>query len=195
MERQDLLRHAVQPGGREPAPPGPELVQAFVNTVDREHGPDLLDEIQGLREWLQLRGIAGPEVAIGATELQRARDIREGIRELLVANNGGPADEASLQRLDEALDGAETALRFSGGRPRLTPARSGFDGAIATIAVEIVHAIADGRWGRLKACPGVNCQWAFYDRSKNQAATWCSMQVCGGRAKAASYYRRRHASG
>jgi predicted RNA-binding Zn ribbon-like protein len=183
----------VQPGGREPAPPGLELVQAFVNTVDREHGPDLLDSADGLREWLALRELGGARVRIGASELERARHIREGIRALLVANNGGePPDPAALLRLDEALIGAETSVRFSDGHPRLSPVAGGFDGAMAAIAAEIVHAVADGRWARLKACPGTNCQWAFYDRSKNQAATWCSMQVCGGRAKAAAYYRRRN---
>ena len=37
--------------------------------------------------------------------------------------------------------------------------------------------------------------WAFYDRSTNASATWCSMRVCGGRVKAGAYYRRRRAAG
>jgi len=43
----------------------------------------------------------------------------------------------------------------------------------------------------LKACPREVCGWAFYDRSPNNRATWCSMRVCGNRVKAGSYYRRR----
>ena len=39
------------------------------------------------------------------------------------------------------------------------------------------------------------CGWAFYDRSSNASAIWCSMAVCGGRAKAIAYYRRRRAAG
>jgi predicted RNA-binding Zn ribbon-like protein len=49
----------------------------------------------------------------------------------------------------------------------------------------------DGSWARLKACPRDVCQWAFYDRSPANRATWCSMQVCGNRIKASTYYRRR----
>jgi len=45
----------------------------------------------------------------------------------------------------------------------------------------------------MKACPRDVCGWAFYDRSSNASATWCSMSVCGGRAKAGAYYRRRRA--
>ena len=47
--------------------------------------------------------------------------------------------------------------------------------------------MADGTWRRLKACREDTCQWAFYDRSKNRSGTWCSMAVCGNRAKARAY--------
>ncbi len=117
--------------------------------------------------------------------------MREGIRSLLLVNNGHEPEPGALEALDAALAGADAAIRFPGGRPQLQPARSGFDGVLGRLAADIVNASADGTWERLKACPGRNCQWAFYDRSKNRTATWCSMQVCGGRAKAAAYYRRR----
>ena len=187
MDRDALLRHSIQPGGREPAPPALELVQAFVNTVDREHGPDLFDTVAGLREWLQARDLPA---TVGRPELERARAVREGIRSLLLITNGHAAEPGALDALDKALAGADAAIRFPGGRPALTPARPGFDGVLGRLAADIVNAAADGAWERLKACPGRNCQWAFYDRSKNRTATWCSMQVCGGRAKAAAYYRR-----
>ncbi len=48
MRRDALVAGDVQPGGRAPAPEPLVLVQAFVNTVDREHGPDLLDDADGL---------------------------------------------------------------------------------------------------------------------------------------------------
>jgi predicted RNA-binding Zn ribbon-like protein len=187
VDRDALLRHSIQPGGREPAPPSLELVQAFVNTVDREHGPDLFDAIAGLRRWLTVRRMA---VSVGKAELDRARAVREGIRSLLLVNNGHDPEPGALESLDRALAGAEVAIRFPGARPQLQPARSGFDGFVARLAADIVNAAAEGSWSRLKACPGHNCQWAFYDRSKNRNASWCSMKICGGRAKAAAYYRR-----
>ena len=42
----------------------------------------------------------------------------------------------------------------------------------------------DGTFARLKACREHTCEWAFYDHSRNRSATWCSMEVCGNRAKA-----------
>jgi predicted RNA-binding Zn ribbon-like protein len=53
--------------------------------------------------------------------------------------------------------------------------------------------MADDTWNRLKACRLDNCQWAFYDTSKNRSRTWCSMKVCGNRAKARAYRERQRA--
>ena len=53
------------------------------------------------------------------------------------------------------------------------------------------RAMIDGTWSRLKVCPGHDCGWAFYDGSRNQTGRWCSMSVCGGRAKARTHYQRR----
>ncbi|MBP2235012.1 putative RNA-binding Zn ribbon-like protein [Sinorhizobium kostiense] len=41
---------------------------------------------------------------------------------------------------------------------------------------------------RLKICP--NCEWLFFDRSRNRSRTWCDMAVCGNRTKAKRHYRR-----
>jgi predicted RNA-binding Zn ribbon-like protein len=35
----------------------------------------------------------------------------------------------------------------------------------------------------LKVCANSECQWAFYDRSRNQQGNWCDMAVCGNRLK------------
>ena len=59
----------------------------------------------------------------------------------------------------------------------------------------VQRAIVDGTWARLKACRWDTCQWAFYDTSKNRSGSWCSMAVCGNRAKAAAYRRRRRSEG
>jgi predicted RNA-binding Zn ribbon-like protein len=46
----------------------------------------------------------------------------------------------------------------------------------------------------MKACAADDCQWAFYDSSKNRSRTWCSMDVCGHRAKTRAYRARRKKS-
>jgi len=39
----------------------------------------------------------------------------------------------------------------------------------------------------------MDCQWAFYDRSKNRSGRWCSMRTCGNRTKTRAYRTRRRA--
>ncbi len=82
-------------------------------------------------------------------------------------------------------------MRFAAGGPRLIAApERGVDGAIAGVLAIAARAMIDGSWQRLKVCPGEQCGWAFYDHSRNQSGRWCSMAVCGGRAKARTHYRR-----
>ncbi|WP_285576238.1 CGNR zinc finger domain-containing protein [Actinoallomurus iriomotensis] len=50
--------------------------------------------------------------------------------------------------------------------------------------------MAEGTWTRLKACREPSCRWAYYDHPRNRRRTWCSMGICGNRAKArASHHR------
>ena len=192
MEREALLSGLVHPGGREPAPGSLRIVQAFVNTVDREHGPDLLDDDDGFTEWLERNLLPVEGVADG---LDAAREVREALRSLLLANNGEPHDAQARAVLDEAARRARLEPTFPPDGAALVPRAAGVDAAIGRILAAAFAAMLDGSWTRLKACRGDLCGWAFYDRSTNASATWCSMSVCGGRAKAGAYYRRRRAAG
>jgi predicted RNA-binding Zn ribbon-like protein len=189
-----LIESSVQPGGRPPAPEPLALVQAFVNTVDREHGPDLLDDPDDLVAWAEHRGLAPPPV------IEHARELREALRTLLWANQppvpvpvppGG--GKASPPARPDAVAGAFGVLDAAAAHlsPRFAPPRLAGDDALAAVLSATFLAMADGSWARLKACPGPRCGWAFYDRSVNGSATWCSMRICGNRAKTRAYYSRR----
>ncbi len=195
MQREALLSGLVQPGDRKPAPGGLGLVQGLVNTIDTEHGPDLLDEADGLREWLLRRALLEPGEPVDADGLAAALELREALRMLLLANNGGPDDPAARATLGAAADRAQLRVSFAADGPELVPAVGGVHGALGRVTAAAFAAMLDGSWPRLKACPRDVCHWAFYDRSSNASATWCSMAVCGGREKAGAYYRRRRAAG
>jgi predicted RNA-binding Zn ribbon-like protein len=190
VEREALLSGLVHPGGREPAPGSLRLVQAFVNSVDAEHGPDLFDDAAGLSDWLARNGMA---CDVRADDPATAREVREALRSLLHANNGAPRDPAAAAMLDGAARRARLEPAF--GPVELVPRAGGVDAAIGRVLAAAFAAMLDGSWPRLKACPRELCGWAFYDRSSNASATWCSMRVCGGREKAGAYYRRRRAAG
>ena len=177
---------------RDLAPGELATLQRFVNTLDLEPGIELLEEPADLRRWLVHHELVAPSTRIGAEEFRRAIEVREALRAMLHANNGGPVDARAVETLDAAARAAELTVRWdSDGGADLVPARSGLDGAFGKLLAIAYRARIEGTWQRLKACPEHSCGWAFYDRSRNRSSTWCSMAVCGNRAKARAYRERR----
>jgi predicted RNA-binding Zn ribbon-like protein len=179
-----------QPGGRAPAPGTLALVQAFINThfdLGTNWGADVLGSPSALGEWLIRHELLDRGVPILEEDLRRALRAREALRALAdVEQTSVPAT------LDEVAAGAAVEVRFGPSGPRFVRSEgTGVAGALGLILALAARAMIDGSWARLKICPGDHCGWAFYDNSRNQTGRWCSMSVCGGRAKARAHYRRR----
>ena len=174
------------------APEELELVREFVNTRDVEEQTDELEDAAGARRWLRAHRLVGEIAEPTAKELERLVAAREALRELLLANNGGvPAPAEALAVLNEASSEVALGLRFEPEGSQLLSACGGIDSALAEILARVHASMQDGTWTRLKACPAEDCQWAFYDRSRNRSATWCRMGDCGNRSKARAF-RERH---
>ena len=170
------------------------LVQQFVNSVHFEPGEptqELLTDADALRAWLADHGLMESDDEVTEGDLRRALDVREGLRALLLANNGLPLDEAMVERLDRASSRAGMRVHFCADGPRLVPDAAGVDGAIALLMSAVAASVSEGTWERLKACPRHDCFWAFYDHSKNRSGKWCSMETCGNVEKAKAYRQRR----
>jgi predicted RNA-binding Zn ribbon-like protein len=168
------------------APGRLDLVRRFVNTHDDEDGIEELGTPEAARDWLARNDLPA------AGDAERLRELRESLRQLLLANNGQPHDRRALRRLQDEAAAAALRVRFdSGGGSTLVAAGDGADAVVAELLGIVHDSMADGTWARLKACRSDTCAWAFYDHSRNRSGTWCSMAVCGNREKARSY-RRRH---
>ncbi|WP_160312734.1 CGNR zinc finger domain-containing protein [Jiangella alkaliphila] len=183
-------------GATTPAPGRLETVRRFVNTLDVDAATDALATPGDLVEWLtsaDLLDDAGPGVGAGPAELAHAVAVREALRETLAANHDGdPIPAAALAVLNEAAGRARltaTLTARDGWRPR--PSAGGVDGAIGGLLALVGDAMADGTWSRLKVCVDDTCRWAFYDESRARSGKWCSMQVCGNRAKQRAWRDRR----
>ena len=123
-----------------------ELIADFLNTADVDRGVDELVTGAGLRTWLAAR-LSDPG-EVDDTDAARARSLREALRGLALANNGGevfPVDVATLNRA-----AAETGLRphFGAGRARLEPSASGVDRELGRLVAEVYGAMATGAWER-----------------------------------------------
>jgi predicted RNA-binding Zn ribbon-like protein len=185
----------VEPGDRAKAPGRLELLQRFVNTWNHDLPADWdrLGTAARTSAWLRESGIIRAGARVSAADAARLRDLREAIRALVVANRSGGADVKAVEAVREAAHRAPLVVAIDdNGRTRLDAPRHGVDGVIATLLAVMHDAQRTGAWQRLKGCR--QCQYAFYDLSKNRSATWCSMSICGNRSKNRAYYRRHNAS-
>lgn len=194
VTQEGRARAEPQPGHRHPAPGSLGLVQSFVNSrwdLAGDQGEQLRSP-EELAGWLRRRDLLKRGARLGEADLKRALEVREGLRALLFVNNGAPADAEAIEGLNRALGRLSLGIELGVARsPSLIPRDRGLDAALASIAAIVTVAQIDGTWQRLKACCGIHCGWAFYDHSRNQSGSWCSMSVCGSRAKARDYRRRR----
>jgi predicted RNA-binding Zn ribbon-like protein len=173
------------------APGELELVRRLVNTADLESGDDALSDPDALAGWLHEQGLARAGDAFDGADLERVTEFREAVRRLLLSHNGGEVDREAVATLDAVARDARVAVGFGAdGVPQLESCGRGADAVLGRLLAAIARAEVEGTWERLKTCPASDCMWAFYDHSRNHSRTWCTMSVCGNRAKARTYRRR-----
>ncbi len=192
------------------APGDLAIVQDFVNTLDIEQGTDALATLPDLDSWLRKAGLVpGPGAPSGPHDLAMAVELREALRGVLRAHVTHPAGRslatpADMRATGTSSAGAGPAARVGDvaaalqagiraepdGRVVVVPAGSGARGALTRLLLIAAEAATAGAWARLKVCSADDCQWAFYDRSPTRSGCWCSMQICGSRAKARTYRSR-----
>jgi predicted RNA-binding Zn ribbon-like protein len=181
----------MQAHQRQLAPGALRLIQVFVNTKDIEASRDELDTPERLHIWLAKHDLLMSGDVVSEADLQRALELREGLRMLLLANNERAVEPDAVAILNRAVHSARLMVRFgSDGQARLDAGTVGFEGALARLLAIVFAAMVEGTWARLKACRNNACRWVFYDASKNQGGAWCSMAICGSRMKARAYRRR-----
>jgi predicted RNA-binding Zn ribbon-like protein len=167
-----------------------QLVIDFVNTLDVETGEDRTDTPAQLAQWLDEQGLrprAEPELDAG--ELAQAIGLRESLRTVLVSHNVRDQTAAeATHHLEEVAEQGRLSVCFGpDGAVDIAPRAVGYPGVLARLLVPVTHAAMDGSWARVKACVADDCQWAFYDSSRNRSGRWCDMAVCGNREKVRTY--------
>lgn len=132
-------------------------------------------------------------------ELALARELRDSLRQLLAGHGRHRGDRSATATAIEAaarqrLEQLSTRLPLRvdlccDDQPRLVPAvpvESGARHSLGKILAAAVTMSPDD-WVRLKVCPADDCQWVFYDESRNRSRRWCSMEGCGNRHKVRAY--------
>ncbi len=184
----------------------------FVNTVDPRIGKNRRDFLRGygdLIAWGRFAGIVTPAEGKRLHALseqhpqQAARAFRKctTLRELLYGIFGTVATGEQPQAAD--LHTLRTIYADALRHAELRPSSNGFawhwpedadsleriGWLLAQSAIEL---LASPQIGRVKICASPEgCGWLFLDTSKNGSRRWCSMEVCGSRAKMRRLYARR----
>jgi predicted RNA-binding Zn ribbon-like protein len=192
------VRPVQWPGDDESKPaPGPlVLVQTLVNTVELPDGSDRLADPADARPWLVDNHLLAPHGQLADADLDLVRAVREALRAMLVHNAGGPPpNKTALAVLRRVAEGGTARADLGDvGEVRLSAHGDSVRDRLVELLLIIRDAQRDGTWERLKACANDECQWAFYDRSRNHGGTWCEMAACGNKLKNRAFRARSKAA-
>lgn len=138
-----------------------------------------------------------------------ARALREWFRTFVGAHAGAPLERSALRelsRLNQLLEEDETYRQIALAPSVRTESANGeHHGALGwdarrrwrnarMLLLPIAEAMGDlvcrKDFSLVRRCEGPTCTLWFFDASKAHARRWCSMAVCGNRAKAAAHRAR-----
>jgi predicted RNA-binding Zn ribbon-like protein len=182
--------------------PGGALCLDFVNTVDPRHrlpSDDFLEDYRALVEWAAQAGAIGAaearalatvsrrQPAAAAKVHRRAIALREALYELLRPGRAGSKRRRANDTLNQELQRAmrHAVLEPAGGGFHLGWAASAdLDRPLWRVAHSAADLLTSSAAARIRECEGEGCGWLFLDVSATRRRRWCSMAVCGNRAKA-----------
>lgn len=131
-----------------------------------------------------------------------ARALREWFRGFVLARQGAPLDASALEDLSGLnrileRDRSWRGIAAEGGALRWTHARrwDRAQDALLPLAEAMGDLVCEADFALVRQCEGPSCTMQFLDTSKNRRRRWCSMAVCGNRAKAAAFRARKGKGG
>jgi predicted RNA-binding Zn ribbon-like protein len=155
-----------------------DLLVSFANSGD------------GLATWLA-RHAGEPVVDEG--DLVSAGDLRAALLTLLRAHSGCAApDEVSAAQayLRRVAVRYPLVSRIGPEGCTLAPAQDGVLGVFGAVLAAVTDLAYQGDWTRVKLCKNTVCHEAFFDRTRNSSALYCSA-ACNSQASMRAYRSRR----
>ena len=188
---------------------GLDFLNSIATPVDTP--VDWLDNGDGLVKWLtqaklvpvdvldELKARAMPGELDKVADQTRA--LREWFRSFVRRHIGRPLTPKALQELgplnrllerDEAFNqisrhrhGAGDGLELRMMRRWRSP-----ESLLLPIGEALAKFVCEEDFANVKACQGHSCTLVFVDRTRRRARRWCSMAICGNRAKQAAHRSR-----
>ncbi len=192
---------------------GLDFLNSTATPVDEK--VEWIDNGEGLLKWLEEARLVPKEVAAAfrASALPgeldavaaQARALREWFRGFVFKHKGKSLTKAAVAELaplnrvlarDEAFGQIVLDLRdhnHAGASGLALQARRRWrspDSLLLPVAQVIAEFLSTDDLSYVKECEGPTCTLLFLDRTRGRARRWCSMAVCGNRAKQAAHRAR-----
>lgn len=190
--------------------PGLDFLNSIATPIDTS--VDWIDDGEGLLSWLGQAHLVPIDVLVDMREhalpreldkvADQARSLREWFRAFVREHKGRPLaaeDIATLDPLNRLLERDERFSRVVPGEVRsgrsllLTTKRRwrSPEALLLPIGEALAKLVCDEDFSLVKACEGPACTLLFADHTRSHTRRWCSMAICGNRAKQAAH-RQRH---
>jgi predicted RNA-binding Zn ribbon-like protein len=174
-----------------------------------------LDDGEGLLSWLQQAHLVSAPVLermraqSRAGELNKvadeARNLREWFRGFVQKQAGRPLSRDDFKKLEPLNRLLERDESFGQIAPAASKDGSAFEllttrrwrspeALLLPIAESLARFVCSEDFTYIKACEGPVCTLLFADHTRGRARRWCSMAICGNRAKQAAHRDRLKAS-
>jgi predicted RNA-binding Zn ribbon-like protein len=185
---------------------GLDFLNSIATPVDTP--VDWLDDGDGLMRWLaqaklvpadtldELKARAMPGELDKVAD--QARALREWFRGFVRKHMGRPLTPKALNELgplnkllerDEAFNQISRHRNSDGDHLKLRMMRRwrSPESLLLPIGEALAKFVCEEDFADVKACEGHSCTLVFADHTRRRARRWCSMAVCGNRAKQAAH--------
>jgi predicted RNA-binding Zn ribbon-like protein len=190
--------------------PALDFLNSIATPTDTEI--DWIENGEGFLAWLEQAQLVPPE-ALKALRAQampgefdgvaaQARSLRKWFRKFVYDRKGRPLRADDLKELGPLNRLLERDERFSrivaghhhGNGPglelRSTRRWKSPESLLLPIGAVLAKLVCEEDFSNVKACEGPACTLLFADHTRGRARRWCSMAICGNRAKQAAHRHR-----
>jgi predicted RNA-binding Zn ribbon-like protein len=188
--------------------PGLDFLNSIATPVDVP--VDWIADGEGYLRWLEKAGLVLEDVLRGMRARARpgeldkvadqARGLREWARDFVYRHKGLALTKAALAELEPLnrlleRDQIFNRIVFQPADARPFALQSGRrwgdpESLLLPVGLALAELICAEDFSRVKACEGPGCTLLFADRTRGHARRWCSMAICGNRAKQAAHRHR-----
>ncbi|SAK49735.1 PF07336 family protein [Caballeronia fortuita] len=188
--------------------PGLDFLNSIATPVDEP--VDWIADGEGLLSWLEQAQLVPADVIAhvrshsARAELDeaatKARGLREWFRAFVQTRKGKPLTAKDLSELaplnqvlrrdeqhGEIVADATAANGLAFGMQRRWP---NAEALLMPVVEALAKLVCEEDFTYVKACEGLKCTLLFADHTRGHARRWCSMAICGNRAKVAAHRAR-----